>query len=355
MITFKIMRKISVLIIAALTLTFFNSCTKQDEITVNLVQQGNLQVKFVDNNNNPLTDVKVALNLGMYSSMEYDTKLTDAEGLVDFGELLNGMYYIGSEDIEIAGRKYNVIKPIQVTTGLKETIIINVEEFVGDVELTINSIIGYSDIDVVANVNVVLFPVEEYSNELTHSDIINGAYSSGVTDEEGKLSLENVPAYTNYLVYVYFDEVHAGWSNSYTEIFVEKGGLEEVRIFVNKQDLYDIKGTFNIYAYYWGYNDSNVYGEYAIPNLNIALISDSDYYEHSLYYENLSTILDYAEFSGKTNESGDLSLEVHAYKVYYMVGYTDENNFSWNYYTNNVSEDRTLNLNVEFDEYDLNL
>lgn len=182
-----------------------SSCKDDDDLNVTLKSQGNLSFKFVDSNANPVANVAVTLYL---ENNTYDTQKTNEEGVANFGELLSGFYSITTKAISIGNSKYSVRKTIQVTPGMSSALVINPQEYVGEITLIATLNIDGSRV-VASNVGVALIPQSDVPNVFSDAEILALAYVKGTTNESGKVTLKNVPANIPYAVFIYANKLRA--------------------------------------------------------------------------------------------------------------------------------------------------
>jgi len=359
----KTTKKNSPVLMILFVLLAFSSCKKDpQEYTVNLKSQGFLKIKIIDDSGRPVSGAKIFLFLSEEDD-DYEPGTTNSEGIVDFGELLTGKYIITGKDIEIGGRKYSFLKSIQVLTNMNTPISVNPQDYTGNVEITVMSESNYTYINI-PDINIALISSSDYSSTLTHSEIISISDFKGKTDNDGKISFENIPSNTSFRVYAYFDEDHSDYAEMYPSYYgsyyfsVDRDDDKGVSVIVDRSEIYDIVGNLNLSFYYYGYDGDGNYGSHYIPNLKIALVKSTDYNNYNLYYANHSTILSYVKYTKDTNEDGlAVFNSVKANTNYKVYVYFDENRKSWanSYYTISVSEGYTENYEFEVEEDNLNL
>ena len=341
------MKNIWFVIIGLVLVQMVSSCQKNDELTITLKQQGLLSVKFVDNQSKPLPNTKVSLYIG--NSIIYDTKKTNEGGVASFGELLSGIYSITAEGIEINGKKYSVYKFIQITPGMNSEIVINPEEYVGDLTLDVRSSMNNS-YEIVPQINIALIPLKYLTTTVSHATLLSAAYATGKTNAGGQVKITGIPAYTDYAVYAYFDGNHSNITsllNSST-IHIMKDEEEVSSITVPKQDIYDITGNAKLYFHYYGYDANGSYGDHAVANLNVILVSQNDYY--NLSSAGFDQIKAKALYTGITNSSGNIDFNgIKAYSNYVIFAYLNNTKYGWinTYYSLTTTENQTTTMDID--------
>jgi hypothetical protein len=360
-------RFLGVFIVAFIIL--FGSC-KQDELIVNFENQGNLKIKLLDNNNNALSGVEIKLYLsGVNEPKVYSAKTTNASGVANFGELISDWYTVYADNIEIDGEKYALQRDVQVMIGESDAIEMNPADYTGELLFNVSWLL-YSATKTIADVNVCLINAKDYNNLLTHSEIISLAYKTGQTDSNGQISFTDVSSDISYISYIYFDENHSGkgfylnipsyytdYYSGYEYYSVETGEAAEKTVYVNKTDLFDLKGSVDLNIYYYGDNGSGNYGENPISNINTVLVKTQDFNSYNLEHAGHNLIMSHAVYTGITNSDGDVSFtNIEAYERYYVYVYFDENRRAWGrYQTVACNEDETSSYSIDVDEDDLNL
>jgi hypothetical protein len=361
------MKHLQTLTLFILSVILFTTCQKSNDLTVTLKQSGILKIQLTDKNNNPLVGNKVKLYTNFAYSLSgnqqsydllYDTKTTDANGSVDFGELNQGIYVVVSEKVKVGNISYNVMKPVQLVTGNSNSLAINPEDYVGKITLKVYMSDNYSSgsYSPVSNANVVLVNYDDFVDSMTHQEILAKAAVTGQTDTHGKVVFEKAPANFDYKAYVYYTDTTAAWANNNSDyIYVSKDGETEVSILVSSKDLLHLKSTLNLTVQFYGYDKNNNYGYHAVPDANVILVDYTSYYDYNLSYASISTINSHKITSGKTDSSGNVVLknipqgtDCMAF-VYYSDTYRTWGSSS--FYVNYLIENRS----VEVDEYNLGL
>lgn len=195
-------------------------CKDDDELTVILKQSGQLSLRLIDNEGNPVSDAEVTLSI--YDG-ELDVQTTNAEGRVDFGEL-NAESYAISTEVTHGGQQYNVRKAVQVISGSKKDVEINVQEYVGSASI---KAIGFDGPAV--GVKLLVAAVnEDFQKADTFAEKLNLGIK-GTTDTNGKLELTDLSSGYEYMIYSYESsddyESHGGFH-------LEKEEDEQVTIYI---------------------------------------------------------------------------------------------------------------------------
>lgn len=197
------MRPVKYISIALLGLFLTTSCTKKQEldITMNMVEDGDLEVLLIDDSHIGLANIAVSLESG-YSSPIAEG-ISDAKGQVIFKDVLSGTYTINAKDVELNSKEYNVSQIVQVVSGMTKSYTINPTEFSGTAMIKVRD---YFDGIPVAGVNVGVFRTEDYNYNMEFVDILNLLLDSGQTDSIGEITFKKLPL-TNYGSILYIDEL----------------------------------------------------------------------------------------------------------------------------------------------------
>lgn len=238
------MQKLHLLLLSFMILAF-SSCKKEennfpDDITVHTKNYGTLKIKLVDNASNPLSDVRVQI----YSQTQFGGNqvilddFTDANGIFDAGKLLEGNYMLMIQNVEIDGKRYAVNMSFQVISEEDKTLNINVESYVGGVDLTVMTTTPPPDNTQVpvSQINAIIFDQADYFNGMTLQDAKDVGIGTKITDDKGKVMFEDLPAGRNYRIMVYFDENH--WTLSTSSFYVEKGVTNMYSAYVDYNSIF---------------------------------------------------------------------------------------------------------------------
>jgi len=355
------------LVISFITVFLFTlSCKNddKDDLIVNLNNSGNLKIKLVDNSGTALSGIDVRMyTFGTnWEEPDYEKKATDATGIVDFGKVLSAWYTIQAKGIDISGQKYAFSKNVQVLAGDENPIELNPQNYIGKFTFYVNSSQN-NIIAAVPQINVALINYSDYSSELSHSELLNLAYSIGKTDDSGKVIFDGISAKTSFKVYVYFDETHASFvsssaSSSYSSSYSVDIDEEETNtVYVAKSKIYDLKGNLNLHVQWYGYDGSN-YGYHPASNVNTVLITRDDYQAYNLSSSEHSVIMTHSKYSGITDADGNILFSnVKAGVSYKVYVYYSETLNSWDgsYSSIACGENTTNSFDVNVNGEDLGL
>lgn len=179
----------------------FIMCTDETDFTQTLKIDGSLSVNVTDSSDNSIENTKVNLYVESITGDLLDAFYTNSNGNVDFGEVLAGTYVVTIDTPIVNGIKYHPVKLLQVTSGSDKKAIINVQEFIGKIKLTIN-MSSYLGGGPFSNLNVILVPDELYSASYTVADLIEVAEFSGKTDAQGVFTY-SIPSDRDFRLIVY--------------------------------------------------------------------------------------------------------------------------------------------------------
>ncbi len=323
------------------------SCQK-DEITVNLKQSGSLNVLVADSSGNKFNKVKVSIysyeliissSNSSLSGAELDEKRTDNNGNISFGELSAGDYVLLADTVKIGAKKYYIVKPVQIISGSTKNIILNPMEYVGTVKINISLITSgiISNIPSLSTLKVALVNYSDYNASFNRQKVISRAVDIQNCDVNGNVVFNNLPSDIPYLAYVYINNTDTigAWCSNYSEIFFDKDGTYSANYQINLGNIFTIKATAYLNFTYYS-NSSNSY--VPVKNANVLLVNYNDYYNYSLSYSSLSTILNYKVATGITDNSGNITLSnIPEFLEYYVLIYYNDNYKTWvgYYYTDN--------------------
>lgn len=287
------------------------------------------------------------------NSTAYDIKKTNTEGVVDFGQLIENVYYVIAKDVKVGNSKYFVAKPVMLTTGFEGEISINPQEFIGKITLNVSKMTINGSYVKGANLNVALIEYSDYNDTLSHTDKIQKAVAVGVTANTGKVVFDKVPSSYNYYAYVYVDSINKTTVFS-NYLYVGKDDEREVNINVLESDLYDIKNNTQFKIYFYGYYNG-IYDYHKVPNVKVVAVKQNDYLNYNLQNASVSTILKYAAATGKTNIEGRVTLPLRVMKDYIIFVYFDDVRKYWSYYSIYIGSQSTSLIEIEVNENSLGI
>jgi hypothetical protein len=205
------------------------SCKKTTNIDVELSTSGRLTYKLTDDKGKGLPNVKVSLfdHQRNYSNatMLLDTRLTDSEGLIDFGDLNPNNYMLVVDSAKVNNVAYNVQEYVQVITGAVKQKETNVTDFSGTYKMTVRS---YNTNQPLKNIGVILIPSNKFDYFSSTSSLLKVSDFSGVTNELGSISFR-IPSNKQYSVYLYNMVTNASY-NQNGATYVDKDGSVDYTI-----------------------------------------------------------------------------------------------------------------------------
>jgi 5-hydroxyisourate hydrolase-like protein (transthyretin family) len=194
----KLKFTLSIMLLALLT-----ACKKTTNVDVMLSTSGKLTYRLLDDSGKGMANIGISLfdNVENNQSTKVllDTKTTNQDGQVDFGDLNPSNYLVVPDSPLVNNVRYNVQDYVQVITGTTK----NREAKVSDFSGTYNfRIFNYTKNQVQPNVGILMIPSQRYLYFGTTQYYAALADYKGVTDARGQLSLK-VPSDKAYTIYVY--------------------------------------------------------------------------------------------------------------------------------------------------------
>lgn len=205
-----------------MTILLLFSCSKNNDITVTLKTDGSLSIKLTDNNENPISGTKVSLYIGSASGSFLDSYITNGKGVVDFGDVLSGTYYVAADTPKVDGIKYKPGKLIQIPSGIDKNLVINVQDYIGTLSVKINKA-AYLGGGAFVNLDVILVPIELYNASYSVTTLITRAEFASKTDTHGVVTFTN-PSSRDYRLIVYNSRKTK--KNALTVVNLSKGELK---------------------------------------------------------------------------------------------------------------------------------
>jgi len=197
-----------------LFMTVFISCKKTTNVDVQLSTSGKLTYKLTDDAGKGLSNVKVSLfdRQDYYQSNTFllDTRLTDANGLADFGDLNPDNYLLVADSAKVKNVAYLVQEYVQVITGAVKNKETKVTDFSGTFGLTVRS---YNNNQLLKNIGVIMIPYNKYSYSSSTATNLKVADFSGVTNDVGAITFK-IPSAKQYYVYLYNTVTNASYNNT---------------------------------------------------------------------------------------------------------------------------------------------
>jgi len=207
------------LLIAAI----FVSCKKTTNVDVSLSNSGTLSYKLTDDVGKGIPNVKLSLYDRFDGHSNYsviiDQRLTDQNGIVDFGELNPRTYSVGIDSMKVKNVTYTFQEFIQVVSGKSKSRDLKVTDLTGTLKVSIKS---SNTNQPLKNVGVLIIPQAKYNYDGNTAKYLSIADFKGVTNEAGQATFQ-IPANIETIVYVY----NVGSSKMYKYSFtnVERGDV----------------------------------------------------------------------------------------------------------------------------------
>jgi len=216
------MRKLLLFIlVAAVGLT---TACKDEDLTVTLVENGNLQLTLVDNNGNLIADAKVTL---YDESSELEELTTTENGLADFGKLNVGSYSAVVE-ATVNGKEYEFNKGMQVVAGATKQYEANVESYVGNISLQFRNT-SSGNIAEVEGLQIALVRRNDaYYEAVDLNEYLALSVEDQNSNSQGKVTFDDIPEGSYVAIY------HDGENiiNSST-VYVDKGDTDYISFYIN--------------------------------------------------------------------------------------------------------------------------
>ncbi|MBB4107139.1 hypothetical protein [Pedobacter zeae] len=201
--------KLTLLIL--LTVVFI-ACKKTTNVDVKLSTSGKLTYRLTDDAGKGLANVKVSLfdrADGYYSNYNIllETRVTDPNGLADFGDLNPNNYMLVTDSAKVNNVAYLVQEYVQVITGAAKAKETKVTDFSGTFALTVRS---YNN-QPLKNIGVIMIPSNKFNYSSTTAANLKVADFSGVTNDAGLITFR-IPSAKQYLVYLYNTVTNASYN-----------------------------------------------------------------------------------------------------------------------------------------------
>jgi len=203
----------SKLTLLILLVAVFISCKKTTNVDVKLSTSGKLTYKLTDNAGKGLANVKVSLfdrTDTYYANYNIllETRLTDANGLADFGDLNPSNYLLVADSAKVNNVAYMVQEYVQVITGVNKAKETKATDFSGTFALTVRS---YNNNNPLKNIGVVMIPSNKFNYASTTAANLKVADFSGVTNDAGLITFK-IPSSKQYYVYLYNTVTNASYN-----------------------------------------------------------------------------------------------------------------------------------------------
>jgi hypothetical protein len=211
--------KITFLFIFAIAIA---SCKKTTNVDVSINNSGKLSYKLLDDAGKGLPNVKVQLydNINVYynTPVLLETRTTDQNGIIDFGELNPSTYQLVPDSPQVNKVKYHFSEYVQVTAGSTKQKDTKVSDYSGTLNIIARSY--YPGNTPLRNLGVLLVPYSKYNYSNNLSSNISNADFKGVTDNNGLISFK-IPSTTSYSILLYNTSTNA-YINAFSSFTVEK-------------------------------------------------------------------------------------------------------------------------------------
>lgn len=215
-----------------LILAVATSCKKTSNVDLTLSTSGKLTYKMLDDAGKGLPNVKVSLfdyvNDFGTSTILLDTRFTDQNGLVDFGDLNPKTYLVVPDSPMVNNVKYVPKEFIQVVTGKTKDKVLKVSEYSGTYNFTVkNSNNGNFP---AKNIGILMIPSNRFSYGSSASPYLNVADFKGTSNDLGQVSFK-VPSNKLYTVFLYntITNNSLGTMNNY---MIEKNATVNMPLYV---------------------------------------------------------------------------------------------------------------------------
>jgi len=195
-----------------------SSCKKTTNVDVTVSTSGKLTYKLLDDSGKGMPRVKVSLfdnNPSYYSnaSILLDTRVTDENGLVDFGDLNPSNYRVYPDSPVVNNVKYNFFEHVQVITGATKHKEAKVTDYSGTFKIKLQNTNSQAQ----KGIGVLLVPAQKFIYSSTVTNLIALADYKGLSDDAGMVTLK-VPSDKAYTTLIYNTTTNTpyGWSNHNT-------------------------------------------------------------------------------------------------------------------------------------------
>lgn len=191
----------------------FAACKKTTNVDVTLSTSGKLTYRLTDDAGKGLANVKVSLfdrTDTYYSNYNIllETRLTDPNGLADFGDLNPNNYLLVADSAKVNNVAYLVQEYVQVRTGAVKAKETKVTDYSGTFALSVRS---YNNNQPLKNIGVIMIPSNKFNYASTTAANLKVADFSGVTNDAGLINFK-IPSNKQYLVYLYNTVTNASYN-----------------------------------------------------------------------------------------------------------------------------------------------
>lgn len=227
------MKKIALIVISMIILA---SCGEEyEDMTVNIDSTGNLNIQVLgpDGEGYPGASVRVYTNNNWGYNLALDT--TDSQGFFDAGDLLEKQYNVATS-LSVENRIYTDEKTVHVIAGQNHNLVFDPYSNSGSASLYFLE--SFSD-TALSGLNAAVLSSSDYpvNYDFDHDELIDKAYFIKQTDENGHISLENLPAGENvyapaaYYIYLYKDEEQSTLIDIHMEIRKDETHVNTFKVY----------------------------------------------------------------------------------------------------------------------------
>lgn len=314
----------------------FWSCSEDELVqNVNIPHFGHIQVRLVDDANQPIANKVVELRDKIEFIYEWkkgdksksydlteadllDSKVTDANGYVLFDNQEVGEYVIFSEGFEEEGIEYRIYQEVQVNNGNTSSLSLNPYSFTSNMTATC-----YTDenqdgvLETLSGLNFYIVDMDIIDLYNSPGDLISKAVMHSVSDASGVATFEGIPANTFTALYT----MQGADTNTFS--FWGYGVLDKNMDYEMVVKIVPTSFAFTFSEYYKSYTSTPSSG------VKVAILDYEDYYNlyWYSYQSELQDYLDMALAEGTSGADGTVSITVPSGGNYGIVYYTDNNNW----------------------------
>ena len=206
-----------------LLVAIFASCKKTTNVDVKLSTSGKLSYRLTDDAGKGLPNVKVSLfdrqDNNSNTNILLDTRLTDPNGVADFGDLNPNNYLLVADSPKVNNIAYFIQEYVQVITGGVKQREVKVTDHSGTFNVVVKSYTNPNQL--LKNIGVLMIPSDKFNYSLSTAANLKVADFSGLTNADGFLTFK-VPSNKRYTVFFYNSVTNAAFNYS-NDILVQKG------------------------------------------------------------------------------------------------------------------------------------
>jgi len=323
----------NLLILTALTMLFFSSC-KEDELTLTHKRSGALTVQLKDATGAPIADAKVYLSTNSGIEGAIDQQMTDANGHINFGAVLEDNYIIIGKDIKDGEYAYTFRQAALVTSASTN----NVEIVPSEYSSTINISIREKDTDHLykplgSDVKVALVKYDEsrlkaFSRNAEFDELKEGIIKELSGDGANHdYTFENVPI-NDYLVMVYTEaDYYDIISGVETYDLEETVNLGEISVLSTDIRKYEADQLFKV-------TKQDGFSIVPFKDCKILIVEEDDNNKigNTSDFDAVSAM---SIASSTTDANGETTFKVRKYRDFYVYYFSVDNTFLESYLRSN--------------------